>query len=365
MRFLVITIALALLSYAPPASGARVKDIASIYGVRDNTIFGYGLVTGLNRTGDSRRNEATIRTLANRLQGLGFTISTDEILARNVAVVMVTARMPAGSRPGHRLDVEVSSSGDATSLEGGVLQMTPLYASNGQAFASAQGPLVVGGFLVTSGGSSARKNHPTVGNIPMGGTVERENPNRFEIAQAKRIEWLVHEPDFTTAARMSELINDTFDSQIAKAVDGGTVVVDVPQRFADHVTNFVATIESLNVEVDMPARVVVNERTGTVVMGADVTIANVAVAHGGLSIEVALDTDVSQPGAMSGGRTAVTRESQIKVKEAGGELVEIDGVTIGDLVNALNNIGVKPRDLIQILLTIRAAGAMQAELEVI
>ena len=278
---------------------------------------------------------------------------------------MVTARMPAGSRPGHRLDVEVSSSGDATSLEGGVLQMTPLYAPNGQAFASAQGPLVVGGFLVTSGGSSARKNHPTVGNIPMGGTVERENPNRFEISQAKRIEWLVHEPDFTTASRMSELINDTFDSQIAKAVDGGTVVVDVPQRFADRVTNFVATIESLNVEVDMPARVVVNERTGTVVMGADVTIANVAVAHGGLSIEVALDTDVSQPGALSGGRTAVTRESQIKVKEAGGELVEIDGVTIGDLVNALNNIGVKPRDLIQILLTIRAAGAMQAELEVI
>ena len=365
MRSLLTIITLALLSYAPPAEGARVKDIASIYGIRDNTIFGYGLVTGLNRSGDSRRNEATIRALANRLQGLGFTISTDEILARNVAVVMVTARMPAGSRPGHRLDIEVSSSGDATSLEGGVLQITPLYAPNGQAYASAQGSLVVGGYLVSAGGSTARKNHPTVGSIPMGGTVERENPNRFDISKAERIEWLVNDPDFTTASRMSMIINDTFDSEIAKAMDGGTVVVDVPPRFADRVTEFVATVELLNIEVDMPARVVVNERTGTVVMGAGVTISNVAVAHGGLSIEVDLDSDVSQPGALSGGTTQVTRDSQIKVKEAGGELVEINGVTIGDLVNALNNIGVKPRDLIQILLTIRAAGAMQAELEVI
>jgi len=354
-----------MLSYAPPAEGARVKDIASIYGVRDNTIFGYGLVTGLNRSGDSRRNEATIRALANRLQGLGFTISTDEILARNVAVVMVTGRMPAGSRPGHRMDIVVSSSGDASSLEGGVLQITPLYAPNGQAFASAQGSLVVGGYLVSSGGSTARKNHPTVGNIPMGGTVERENPNQFRVSEADRIEWLVNDPDFTTAARMSLVINEAFDSDIAQAQDGGTVVVEIPPRFAERVTEFIAVVELLDVHVDMPARVVVNERTGTVVMGSGVTISNVAVAHGGLSIEVDLDTEVSQPGTLSSGNTRVTSDSQIRVKEAGGELIEIDGVTIGDLVTALNNIGVKPRDLIQILLTIRAAGAMQAELEVI
>ena len=365
MRSTIIGIAFALLSYAPPADGARVKDIASVYGVRDNTIFGYGLVTGLNRSGDSRRNEATIRALANRLQGLGFTIGTDEILARNVAVVMVTARMAAGSRPGHRIDVEVSSSGDATSLEGGVLQMTPLYAANGQAFAAAQGALVVGGYLVSASGSSARQNHPTVGNIPLGATVERENPNRMDFAAAEQIEWLVNDPDFTTASRLSMVINDTFDTEIAHVVDGGTVIVDVPPRYDARVPEFVAIVELLDVEVDMPARVVVNERTGTVVMGADVTISNVAVAHGGLSIEVDLETSVSQPGALSGGTTQTTQNSGITVEQVGGDLVEIDGVTIGDLVNALNSMGVNPRDLIQILLTIRAAGAMQAELEVI
>jgi flagellar P-ring protein precursor FlgI len=199
----------------------------------------------------------------------------------------------------------------------------------------------------------------------MGGTVERENPNRLDFTSLEKIEWLVDDPDFTTASRISMVINDTFESDIARALDGGTVAVQVPPRYADRVTEFVSTVELLDIEIDMPARVVVNERTGTVVMGSDVTISNVAVAHGALSIEVDLDTAVSQPGALSGGTTAVTSESQITVKEADGELVEIDGVTIGDLVSALNSIGVKPRDLIQILLTIRAAGAMQAELEVI
>ena len=347
-----------------PAHAARVKDVASVYGVRDNVLFGYGLVTGLDRSGDSRRNEATIRALANRLQGLGFTLNTTEIVSRNVAVVMVTARLPAGARPGHRLDVEVSSTGDATSLEGGVLQLTPLFATNGVAFATAQGSLVIGGFSASEGRNTAQKNHTTVGRVPQGAMVERENPNRIDLTHQDHIEWLVHQPDFTTATRMATAIDEQLGEPMAHAEDSGTVVVEVPDDWKDKVIDLVARIESVDFDVDLPARVVINERTGTVVMGADVRISPVAVAHGGLSIAVDRQVDVSQPAPLSLGTTKTVENIGIRVEEAGGGLSVVDGVTIGDLVNALNNIGVKPRDLIQILITIKAAGAMQAELEV-
>ncbi len=356
---------LPLIFVAAPARGARVKDIASVYGVRDNLLFGYGLVTGLARTGDSRRNEATIRALANRLQGLGFTLSTDEILSRNVAVVMVTARLPADARPGHRLDVEVSSTGDATSLEGGVLQITPLYAPNGEAYATAQGPLVIGGYTVEQGGSGAARNHPTVGRIPQGAIVERENPNRLDLSKADHVDFLVDEPDFTTATRLASAINEEFGTPIAAARDAGTVTVLVPEDYKDRVVQLVARVESVDVDVDRPAVVVVNERTGTVVMGADVRIAPVAIAHGGISIQVNRKEEVSQPAPLSAGKTAVTHNTGIRVEEEDGQLLVVDGTTIGDLVGALNDLGVKPRDLIQILVAIRAAGAMQAELKVL
>lgn len=356
---------LLLLAFALPARAARVKDVASVYGSRDNVLFGYGLVTGLGRTGDSRRNEATIRALANRLQGLGFTLATDEIVSRNVAVVMVTARLPSGARPGHRIDADVSSTGDATSLEGGVLQVTPLYATNGEAFATAQGSVVLGGFVADEKGASAKKNHATAGSVPQGATVERENPNRLDLAEAAQVEWLVRDPDFTTATRMAAAINGAIEGAAAFARDEGTVVVPVPSAWTGKVVDLVATVEAVDVEVDLPARVVINERTGTVVMGADVRIAAVAVAHGGLSIEVRRDTRVSQPAPLSLGTTKTATETGIRVEESGGGLSVVDGVTIGDLVDALNAIGVKPRDLIQILVTIRAAGALQAELEVI
>ena len=353
---------LTVLSFSTSADAARVKDIASIYGVRDNAVFGYGLVTGLNRTGDSRRNEATIRTLANRLQGLGVTLQTDDIISRNVAVVMITARIPSTSRPGHRVDIEVSSTGDAKSLEGGVLQLTPLYASDGRAYASSQGPLVIGGFTAEAGGESTRKNHPTTGRIPRGATVEQDNPNRMNIAAAEHIDWLIHDPDLTTAKRMADAINEALGDKLAAAHDGGMVRMVIPGAEDATAIDVLSQIELVELEVDAPARVVVNERTGTVVMGANVQVAPVAVAHGGLSIEVQQDTEVSQPGALSGGSTVVTRDSRIVAEEEEGRLTMLEGVTIGQLVGALNSMGVKPRDLIQIMLTIKAAGALQAEI---
>ena len=350
------------MSLSGVAEAARIKDIASIYGVRDNAVFGYGLITGLNRTGDSRRNEATIRTLANRLQGLGVTLQTDDIISRNVAVVMVTARIPSTARPGHKIDIEVSSTGDAKSLEGGVLQLTPLYASDGRAYASSQGPVVIGGFSAEAGGESTRKNHPTTGRIPRGATVELDNPHRMDLLNADSIDWLIHDPDFTTAKRMADAINESIGDKVATAFDDGMVRMAIPEAEEASAIAVLSQIELVELEVDAPARVVVNERTGTVVMGANVQVSAVAVAHGGLSIEVQQDTEVSQPGALSGGDTVVTRDSRIVAEEEEGRLTMLEGVTIGQLVAALNAMGVKPRDLIQIMLTIKAAGALQAEI---
>ncbi len=355
-------VAALLLGLSGTAEAARVKDIASIYGVRDNAVFGYGLVTGLNRTGDSRRNEATIRTLANRLQGLGVTLSTEDIISRNVAVAMVTARIPANARPGHKIDIEVSSTGDAKSLQGGVLQLTPLYAADGRAYASSQGPLVIGGFSAEAGGESTQKNHPTTGRVPRGAMVELENPNRVHLQEQTAIEWLIHDPDFTTAKRMAEAINESVGSDVASAVDDGNVKMAVPEDDESTVVELLAQIELIEIEMDAPARVVINERTGTVVMGAAVQLSPVAVAHGGLSIEVQRESDVSQPGAFSGGNTVVTRDARVVAEEESGRLTLLEGVTIGQLVGALNGMGVKPRDLIQILLTIKAAGALHAEI---
>ncbi len=349
---------------APRAEAARIKDVASLLGVRTNSLFGYGLVTGLNRSGDSLRNEAAIRALANRLQGLGFTVSTDEILARNVAVVMVTAEMPSYSRPGLRLDVVVSSSGDAMNLQGGVLQLTPLYAPNGEVFATAQGPLTLGGFQAFQAGTSIQRNHPTTGRVSQGAVVERENPNRIDLSTLEKLEWVVHDPDFTTATRMADAINALFESEVARPEDSGMVNVMVPDRYKDRVVELVAEIERIEIEVDQVARVVVNERTGTVVMGANVHISPVAVAHGGLTIEVQSLNSVSQPGVLAGGVTTPVQNAAVTVDEEKGQLTMIGGATVGELVAALNDIGVKPRDLIQILQGIHGAGALHADIVV-
>ncbi len=361
-----LPILVAALALATPASAdaARVKDLASLSGVRTNSLFGYGLVTGLNRTGDSLQNQAAIRALINRLQGLGFTVSPREIMARNVAVVMVTAELPAYARPGQRLDITVSSSGDAMNLAGGVLQFTPLYAPNGEVFANAQGPLTVGGFRAQQAGSSIQKNHPTTGMVSQGAVVERENPNRVDISSLETLQWVVSEPDFTTASRMARAINEVFEDDVAEAQDAALVTVAVPAHFRDNVIEMVAEIERIDVEVDTRARVVVNERSGTVVMGGTVRISPVAVAHGGLTIEVQSDNDVSQPGAFAGGAAQAVQNAGINVDEENGQLTMVDGATVGELVSALNDIGVNPRDLIQILQAIRGAGALHADVVV-
>ena len=352
-----------LLGFVAPAEAARVKDVASLYGVRENALVGYGLVVGLNRSGDSAQNAAAVRALANRLKGLGMTMSEDDIKARNVAVVMVTAKLLPGGRPGSLLDAQVASVGDARSLEGGILLLTPLYAANGLAVAAAQGALLVGGYTVTSGGDTTTKNHPTVGIVPRGASVEIEIPNTLDIHQAVSFDWVLERPDFTNATRMARAVNTLLEGDFAVARDGGTVRVSVPDAYLGNQAELVALVEAAQVELDQVAKVVVNERTGTVVMGADVTVRPVAVAHGGLTIQVAHDRSVSQPGAFSGGETRNVDNTTVTVDEKAGRVQMVEGVTVGEVVAALDRMGVSPRDLIVILQAMRAAGGLQAEIE--
>jgi len=363
MRQLIITLLVACVCL-PQAHASRVKDIADIYGVRDNQLTGVGVVTGLNRTGDSVRNKASLQVVINQLQSYGITLPVEQLQSRNIALVTVQADIPSSARPGSQVDITVSSTGDAMSLEGGVLQMTVLYGLDRKRYASASGPLVIGGYSVEQGGNVARKNHPTVGRVPLGATVEEFSPNRFLLSQQERLEWMLKNPDFTTASRLAEQINAAFENPIAVPVDESAVQVVVPDEFRGREVALVAMIEAVEIEVDSPARVLINEKTGTVVMGADVKISPVAVAHGGLSIEIKRQVDVSQPGALSQGQTVPYANDTVTATEGDGQLTLIDGATIGELVSALNKMGVKPRDLIQILIAIQQAGALQADLEV-
>jgi flagellar P-ring protein precursor FlgI len=348
---------------AGPAHASRVKDVATVYGVRSNPLVGNGLVVGLNKTGDSTQNQASIRALATRLQALGVTIDDDELKSRNVAMVMVTSSLPPNSRPGSMIDVQVASVGDAKSLEGGILLLTPLFAANGAAVASAQGPLVIGGYSVSTGKSATIKNHPTVGTIPRGATVEIEIPNALDIAHAVSFDWVLSKPDFTNATRLMHAVNTALDGSYAAAVDSGTVRVGVPDAWLGRQAEFIALIEATPVEMDHVAKVVVNERTGTVVIGADISVRPVAIAHGGLTIEVDRQEEIVQPNPLAAGETAVQRNDEIRVDEQSGHLEMIEGTTVGDVVKALNRMGVTPRDLIVILQAMRAAGGIQAEIE--
>ena len=255
--------------------------------------------------------------------------------------------------------------GDANSLEGGVLQITPLQASDGNTYAIAQGPIVLGGFSASTKGAATQKNHTTTGRVPLGGTIEVENQNRLKIQDNTHIDLLLRNPDFTTAKNMADAINQALRIQDAVAVDDGAVSVKIPEQYANNVVAFLAEIESVDVDVDTPAVVVINERTGTVVMGSEVKIKPVALAHGGLTIEVKSTTDVSQPAPLSAGTSQQVTNTTLDATEEGSALTMLDGATIGDLVTALNELGVKPRDLVQILITIRKAGALHAELEVL
>lgn len=358
---LALWIAIAL---APPAAhAARVKDFVSVKGVRSNQIIGYGLVVGLAGTGDKPQTEFTVQSLSSMLSKMGIGVDADNVKVKNVAAVMVTANLPAFARTGSKIDVLVSSLGDASSLEGGTLVMTPLLGTDGNVYAVAQGPLSVNGFAVSgNAGSSVQKNHPTVARIPNGATVEREVP--YWIDGKREFELALSRPDFTTALRTARVINGHFGTEVAAPRDAGTLVVTVPEAFTDDVVRFMAEVETLEVQPDVRARVVMNERTGTVVMGHDVRIDTVAVSHGNLSVTISATNQVSQPLPFSEGETTpVTNEDISAVEEPAG-LVLIDGpVTISELVRGLNAMGVTPRDLIAILQAIKTAGALTADLE--
>lgn len=350
-----------LFSFVAHAGSVRVKNLGAFHGVRSNPISGVGVVVGLNRTGDSKRNEASVRSLANRLRGMGINLDTDDISARNVALVMVAGRISAHHRTGSVIDVSVASAGDATSLEGGILLPTLLVGLDRQVYAIAQGAMIVGGYLIGSEGNTSRKNTPTSGRVVGGGIIEREVASKLDYNKLEGVDFVLRYPDFTTAVRIAEGINEAFGQAIAQAMDSATVSMDIPTGLQGRFADFALRVEGAEVEVAAPARVVINERTGTVVMGADVRISAVAVAHGGLTIEVQQRVGVSQPAPLSGGQTAVVSETRVKAVEEEGRLQLLEGATIGDMVTALNDMGVKPRDLIVILQAIAAAGGLHAE----
>lgn len=355
-----ITFAMSLCSGA-----TRLKELAAVEGVRENQLIGYGLVVGLNGTGDRRQTLFSAQSLSNLLQQMGVTVPAQAMRVNNTAAVMVTSSLPPFARPGARIDITAAAIGDATNLQGGLLVMTSLRGIDGQVYAIAQGPVVTGGFVAGPGGNRQTVNHPTVGRIANGATVERSIPTA---SFSDEIRLQLKHADFTTAARVAEALNRQFGSgaSIARAENSAAVTVSIPKQFSERQTEFIAAMESVTIDADRVARIVINERTGTIVMGKDVQIAPVAVMHGNLSIEITTTFDVSQPNPLSPGTTEIVPRVSVGVREEKArDLVIKPGATVEELVRALNGIGVTPRDVIAILQNVKVAGALAAEIEVI
>lgn len=385
-RFRLYLLIILLFGFIYPSTGmpARIKDIASIKGIRSNQLFGYGLIVGLNGSGDKAGTGFTVQGLVNMLERMGVHVSAADVKVSNVAAVMVSATLPPFARIGKKIDITLSSIGDAKSLSGGTLLLTPLQGVDGKVYALAQGALSIGGY--TAGGADGggvTKNHPTVGRISGGATIEREVS--VSIMNKKELTIMLDNPDFNTVTRMADAINTRLEESLAIPIDSGTLKLKIPERFQGKVVNLIARIGDLEVTPDNIAKVIVNEKTGTVVIGQNVRIQNVAVAHGNLSIQIKESQDVSQalPFAPAGkgaapvqvgdgiivapgGSTVVSPDSDVTVTEEKSRLILIQpGRTIGELVKALNAIGVTPRDLITILQALKAAGALYGELEII
>lgn len=346
------------------ASAVRVKDLVDVQGMRDNALYGYGLVVGLAGTGDTEYVFFTSQSISGMLGRLGIRIDPHDVRVRNVAAVMVTARLPAFARPGTTMDVSVASMGNARSLAGGVLLITPLTGADGQVYGLAQGPVQAGGIEAAAFGSSYQKNQPTSGRVPAGATIERSvSPN---LDKEKLTLGLKH-PDFTTANNLVEVINKALGEEAAKAIDPAQVELKVPAAYKGKPVGLMTKLETLEVQADDRARVVVSERTGTVVAGERVRIHPVAVAHGGLSISIQSNPMVFQPNAFSqGGKTVQTKQAQIDAKEKEKAVVALPATaSVEDLTKALNLLGASPRDLIAILQAMKAAGALDADLEVL
>ena len=376
-----------LICFIMPSTGnsARLKDISSIKGIRENQLFGYGLVVGLFGTGDKAGTSFTQNGLANMLIHMGINVDPKDIKAKNVAAVVVSAKLSPFARVGKKIDVILSSIGDAKSLLGGTLLLTPLKGVDDKVYALAQGPVVIGGYAAGgAAGGGVAKNHTTVGRISGGATIEKEIP--LSVMDKKELTILLNNPDFNTADRAAKAINLQAGENIAKPIDSGSLELKIPEKFNNNIVSLIAQVGTIEIKPDSIAKVIVNEKTGTVVVGENVRIQRVAVAHGNLSIQIKEQRNVSQPQAFApsgrggggprqmrdgtvvspGGSTVVTPESQVSVAEEDSRLLLIpEGRTIGELVNALNAIGVTPRDLITILQAIKAAGALQGELEII
>jgi flagellar P-ring protein precursor FlgI len=347
---------------------ARVKDVATIEGIRDNQLVGYGLVVGLRGTGDSSQTVFPAQTLISALERMGITVpqtgsnSASNMQVKNMAAVFVVATLPPFARPGYRMDITVSSAGDARTLEGGILLMTPLYGPDGQIYAQAQGSLVLGGYTVSAGGNTRQLNHPTTGRIPGGALVERPVP--FDLKQMHTVGVLLNDADFHTAEGMAAAINAALESERAHAVDSRRV--EIAAAPGEDMAALLDRVEAVEVEVYPRARVVVNERTGTVVIGGKVRLQPVSILHGGLSVNVVTETLVSQPGAFSNGTTQVVQQTSVEAQDKPVNRIDLKaGATVEDLVQELQRTGAGARDVISILQAMKEAGALEADLEVL
>jgi flagellar P-ring protein FlgI len=341
-----------------------LRDVTQIEGVRDNQLVGYGLVVGLARTGDTQQTFFTVQTLANALTRMGTQIAPGVVVVKNVAAVFVTASLPPFARPGMKLDVTVSSVGDAKSIVGGVLLLTALRAANGQVYAEAQGPLVIGGYTEGQAGNIRSVNHPTVGRIADGGIVEREAA--VDLSRFRIVSLLLLNSDFTAARDVADVINQEFGKPIAVALDSNRIDVNVADSGAPSVPILISRVQNLSINFRSPAKVVVNERTGTIVMGGDVRLSPVSVIHGSLTIDVQTATIVSQPPPFSGGETKTVTETRLSVNDAPAQSIQLqEGANVDELIKGLHAIGATSHDIIAILQAIKAAGGLQADLEVI
>src|SRR4030042_1877040 len=339
----------------------RIKDIASLEGARENQLLGYGLVVGLNGTGD--KGLATMQSITNRLGRVGISVKAKDIQSKNAAAVIVTAVLPPFPKPGIKIDAVVSARGEAKNLQGGNLLLTPLKGPDQKVYGLAQGPVSLGGFGAATGGSSVQKNHPTAGRIQKETIIEKELD--IPLTRGNDIHIVLHSPDFTTAFQISRTINRKLGGDFAEAMDPSLVKIRLPEDFLGGAMGFITQIESLDVSMDTLAKVIINERTGTVVMGERVRISPVAISHGNLTIEVSTDYKVSQPApfAPNNAQTVVVPQTKMDVKEQKTALVEVSGITLGEVVRALNSLGVTPRDLIAIVQALKSAGALKVELE--
>jgi flagellar P-ring protein precursor FlgI len=348
----------------PAHAASRIKDLANVEGVRQNQLIGYGLVVGLNGTGDTINNSPfTKQSLTAMLERLGVNIRGQTLRTGNVAAVMVTSNLPAFSTQGTRIDVTVSALGDAKSLQGGTLLVTPLLGADGNVYAVAQGSLAIGGFQAGGDAASITRGVPTVGRIANGAIIEREID--FALNRMSQVRLALRNADFTTAKRIAAAINDYLGTPTAEPLDPSTVELTVPAQYKGNVVALLTEIEQLQIEPDLPAKIIIDERSGIIVMGRDVRVSTVAVAQGNLTVTISESPQVSQPNALSRGRTVRVPRTRVGVQEDGRKLAVVDeGVSLQQLVDGLNALGVGPRDLIAILQAIKAAGAIQADIEV-